>query len=736
MAIYKIRKRNWAIASFDVVKIESAIKKAFEATGVNDFSDVTSIAKKVGKEVERKVGNEIPDVETIQDTIEEVLIKEEHVEVAKAFILYREKRNESRANKNVVVEVGNTMDEYLYQSDWRVNANSNQWYSLGGLILGISGKVVANYWLSHIYPAEVGNAHRNGDYHIHDLDMFSGYCAWWSLRQLLEEGFNGLDNRVQSAPPKNLQAAVNQMINFLGTLQNERAGAQAFSSFDTYLAPYVHKFKTELIEDMKISGAHFESEDKRKEYIDNKVYKYVKQQLQNFIFGLNVPSRWGTQTPFTNITLDWKCPEDLKEKSLMLWGIESWYYHKKFSELEEEMKLINRVLIEVYTAGDRNGAVFTFPIPTYNITEDFPWEDPDIDALFEMTAKYGIPYFQNFVGSQFKVVKDKDGNNIKEENPNAYKPGAVRSMCCRLQLDLTQLEKRGWWLFGSAEMTWSIGVVTINIARIGYNFKDDKEWFKWQLRHLMNLAKTSLELKRKEVTKWLEAWLYPYTKRYLASFRNHFSTIGLNGMNEAILNFTNGKEDISTTWGKAFATEILDFMRDLLKQYQEETGNLYNLEASPAEGTTYRFAKEDKKQIPNIIQAGTDDAPFYTNSTQLPVGYTDDPFEALEEQNDLQCKYTWGTVLHLYMGERLTDAKACKNLVKKVIENYQLPYITISPVFSICSKHGYIAGEHDFCPKCDKELGYVGDEFNMEIRGKHTSDPEKLRVYAERKIKE
>ena len=736
MAIYKIRKRNGAIASFDIAKIETAIKKAFEATGASDLDSVVGLAKKVSKEVEKKAGNEIPDIEMIQDTIEEILIKEEYVEVAKAFILYREKRNESRATKSVVVEVGNTMDEYLYQSDWRVNANSNQWYSLGGLILGISGKIVANYWLSHVYPAEVGNAHRNGDYHIHDLDMFSGYCAWWSLRQLLEEWFNGLDNRVQSAPPRNLQAAVNQMINFLGTLQNERAGAQAFSSFDTYLAPYVHKFKTELEEDMATSGAHFESEAKRKEYIDLKTYKYVKQQLQNFIFGLNVPSRWGTQTPFTNITLDRKCPEDLREKSLMLWGIDSWYYHKKFSELEDEMKLINRVLIEVYTAGDRNGAVFTFPIPTYNITEDFPWEDPDIEALFEMTAKYGIPYFQNFVGSQFKVIKDKDGNNIKEENPNAYKPWAVRSMCCRLQLDLSQLEKRGWWLFGSAEMTGSIGVVTLNLARIGYNFKDDKDGFLWQLRHMMNLAKTSLELKRKEVTKWLEAWLYPYTKRYLPSFRNHFSTIGLNGMNEAILNFTNGKEDVSTAWGKAFATDVLDFMRDQLKQYQEETGNLYNLEASPAEGTTYRFAKEDKKQIPNIIQAGTDDAPFYTNSTQLPVGYTDDPFEALEQQNDLQCRYTWGTVLHLYMGERLTDAKACRNLVRKVIENYQLPYITISPVFSICPKHGYVAGEHDFCPKCDKELGYVGEEFNMEVRGKHTSDPEKLRVYAERKIKD
>jgi ribonucleoside-triphosphate reductase len=339
------------------------------------------------------------------------------------------------------------------------------------LILGISGKIVANYWLSHVYPSEVGNAHRNGDYHIHDLDMFAGYCAGWSLRQLLEEGFNGLDNRVQSAPPRNLQAAVNQMINFFGTLQNEWAGAQAFSSFDTYLAPFVHKFEMELEDDMKLSGATFESEEKRKAYIDLKTYKYVKQQLQNFIFGLNVPSRWGTQTPFTNITLDWTCPEDLKEKSLMLGGIESGYYHKKFSELEKEMKLINRVLIEVYTAGDRNGAVFTFPIPTYNITEDFPRDDPDIEKLFEMTAKYGIPYFQNFIGSQFKVVKDENGNTTKVENPNAYKPGAVRSMCCRLQLDLTQLEKRGGGLFGSAEMTGSIGVVTLNLARIGYNFK-------------------------------------------------------------------------------------------------------------------------------------------------------------------------------------------------------------------------------------------------------------------------
>ena len=736
MAIYKVRKRNWAIIDFDISKIESAIKKAIESVGGTDFTETANLAKKVCAEVENKVGKEIPNVEAIQDVVEQVLVKEGHDTIAKAYILYRQKRAESRAQESVVVEVGKTMDEYLDQSDWRVNANSNQWYSLGGLILNVSGKVIANYWLSHVYPTEIGTSHRTGDFHIHDLDMFSGYCAGRSLRQLLEEGFNGLTNRVQSAPPKNLQAAVNQMINFLGTLQNEWAGAQAFSSFDTYLAPFVHKYKVELEKELDDLGVTFSSPEAKQEEIHKKTYKYVTQQMQNFIFGLNVPSRRGTQTPFTNITLDWKCPEDLKEKSLMLGGIEKWYYPKKFSELEEEMKMINRILIEVYTAGDWTGSVFTFPIPTYNITEDFPRDDPDVNLLFEMTAKYGIPYFQNFVGSQFKVTKDKDGNIIKEENPNAYKPGAVRSMCCRLQLDLSQLEKRWWGLFGSAEMTGSIWVVTINMARIGYNFKEDIDGFKWQVRYLMNLAKISLELKRKEITKWLEAWLYPYTKRYLHSFRNHFSTIGLNGMNEAILNFTNGKEDISTPEGKKFATEILDFMRDTLKEYQEETGNLYNLEATPAEGTTYRFAKEDKKQIPNIIQAGTNDAPYYTNSTQLPVGYTDDPFEALEQQNDLQCKYTGGTVLHLYMGERISSAESCKQLVKKVISNYQLPYITISPVFSICPKHGYVVGEHDYCPKCDHELGYVGEEFNVEIRQKHTADPEKLRIIEERKIQD
>ncbi|MDD3262375.1 MAG: ribonucleoside triphosphate reductase [Candidatus Absconditabacteria bacterium] len=735
MAIYKVKKRNGAIVSFDRIKIEQAIKKAIESVGGTDFSKVSAITDKVIESVIAKIGNEIPDVEIIQDAVEQTLIKEGHDTIAKAFILYREKRGQSRESKKVVVEVGKTMDEYLQQTDWRVNANSNQGYSLGGLILNVAGKVIANYWLSHVYPEEVGGAHRNGDYHIHDLDMFSGYCAGWSLRQLLEEGFNGLDNRVQSAPPNNLQSAVNQMINFLGTLQNEWAGAQAFSSFDTYLAPFVHKYKVGIEQDLDELNVQFDSPEARKAHVDFKVHKYVTQQMQNFVFGLNVPSRWGTQTPFTNITLDWRCPEDLKDKALMLGGIEKGYYPKKFSELEEEMKLLNRVLIEIYTKGDWTGAVFTFPIPTYNITEDFPWDDPDVNLLFEMTAKYGIPYFQNFIGSQFKTVKDENGNITKVENPNAYKPGAVRSMCCRLQLDLTQLEKRGGGLFGSSEMTGSIGVVTINMARIGYNYKNDFEGFKKQVKRLMDLAKISLELKRKEITKWLDNGFYPYTKRYLHSFRNHFSTIGLNGMNEAVLNFTNGKEDMTTEDGKSLSIEILDYMREILKQYQEETGNLYNLEATPAEGTTYRFAKEDKKQLPKIIQAGTDEAPYYTNSTQIPVGYTDDPFEALELQNELQCKYTGGTVLHLYMGERLSDAQSCKMLVKKVIENYQLPYITISPVFSICPKHGYIVGEHDYCPKCDKELGYVGDEFNMETRQKHTSDPEKLRILTEKKIK-
>ena len=723
MAIFKVKKRNWSIVDFDISKIENAIKLAIEAVGGSDFSKISDIANAASDLVEKKSWKNIPEVEIIQDSVEDVLIKNGHDTVAKAYIKYRTIRNQSRSSKNVVIEVGKTMQEYLDNLDWRINENANIWYSIGWLILKNSEKITANYRLSHIYPQEIGNAHRNGDYHIHDLWMFTPYCAGWSLRALLEEWFNGVEWKLQSAPPKNLQSAVNQMINFLGTLQNEWAGAQAFSSFDTYLAPFVHKRRKEQERELEKVEAKFESDQAKKEYIRKRVHKYVKQQMQNFIFGLNVPSRRWTQTPFTNITLDWVCPPDLKEKSLMLWGLETGPYEKKFGELEEEMKMINKVLIEVYTEWDDAWSVFTFPIPTYNIVENFPWDDPIVNDMFEMTAKYGIPYFQNFIWSQFE--KDTNGKITDKRKEWAYSPDAVRSMCCRLQLDLKQLEKRWGWLFGSSEMTWSIWVVTINAARIWYNFKWDMDAMKNQIKHLMNLAKMSLELKRKEMAKWLDAGLYPYTKRYLNTFRNHFSTIGINGLNEWILNFTNWEEDITTKKWMELAKEILDYMRDVLVDYQEETGNLYNLEATPAEGTTYRFAKEDKKQLKWIIQAGTDEAPYYTNSSQLPVWHTDDVFEAMDLQDDLQCKYTWGTVLHLYMWERMS-AEACKNLVKKAISNYQMPYISISPTFSICPKHGYIAGEHDYCPMCDQEIWYSGEKFDLETRKKYTSDPEKL----------
>lgn len=726
MPLFKIKKRNGRIVSFEKEKIATAIKAAIRSAWGSDFSRVEQLVDEIVEYVEKTSWNCIPDVELVQEVVESTLIKTWHDEVAKHYIRYRHQRALARSDSNVMIEVGKTMEEYLEQSDRRVNENANQGYSLGWLILNTAGKVTANYRLSHIYPSEVGDAHRKGDFHIHDLGMFSGYCAGRSLRQLLEEWFNGLENRVQSAPPRNLQAAVNQMINFLGTLQNERAGAQAFSSFDTYLAPFVHKYKTGIEKELDAFHAQFASSAERDDYVYKKTYEYVKQQMQNFVFGLNVPSRRWTQTPFTNITLDRVCPDDLKEKALLLGGIKAGPYSKTFGELEDEMKLINRVLMEVYTQGDRNGSVFTFPIPTYNITEDFPRDDPDVEMLFEMTAKYGLPYFQNFIGSQYLTVTDEHGEKKKVKNPNAYTPWAVRSMCCRLQLDLKQLEKRGGGLFGSAEMTGSIGVVTLNMARIGYLCKGDKEAFKRRVHELMDLAKQSLEIKRKEVSKRLDKWFYPYTKRYLHSFRNHFSTIGLNGMNEAILNFTDGKHDIATAWWQAFATEILDFMRAMLTEYQEETGNLYNLEATPAEGTTYRFAKEDQKQLPGIIQAGTPEAPYYTNSTQLPVWFTDDPFEALACQDVLQCKYTWGTVLHLYMTERLRDAASCKKLVKTVLENFALPYVTITPTFSLCPKHGYLAGEHDYCPKCDKEIGYEGVKFNMDLRAKYTEDALKL----------
>lgn len=549
----------------------------------------------------------------------------------------------------IAVDVNKTITEYLNQSDWRVNENANQGYSLGGMILNTSGKITANYWLNYVYPKNVREAHVEGDFHIHDLGMFSGYCAGWSLRQLLEEGFNGVAGKVESDPPMHFETALGQMVNFLGTLQNEWAGAQAFSSFDTMLAPYVKR--------------------------DKLSYEQIYQGIQQFVFNLNVPSRWGMQTPFTNITLDWVAPDDLKEKHPVIAGKEEPY---TYADCQEEMDLINKAFIEVMTRGDRKGRIFTFPIPTYNITKDFKWDTDNARLLFEMTAKYGIPYFQNFVNSPLN-------------------PSDVRSMCCRLQLDLRVLRARGGGLFGSAEMTGSVGVVTINLPRISYISKDKKAFFE-RLGEMMDAAKESLEIKRQIVQESIDRGFLPYTKRYLPSLRNHFSTIGLNGMNEACLNLL-GK-DIGSAEGTEFAHEVLTYMRDRLVAYQDETGTLYNLEATPAEGVTYRLAKEDLARYPEIIQAGTPEAPYYTNSTHLPVSYTDDPLSALDHQDRLQTKYTGGTVLHLFLGERVRDWKTCASFVKKVAESYHLPYFTLTPTFSICPTHGYLSGEVQTCSTC------------------------------------
>jgi ribonucleoside-triphosphate reductase len=564
-------------------------------------------------------------------------------------------RTRIRRDASTIVDVVASIDEYLDRADWRVNANANQGYSLGGLILNVSGKVVANYWLSHVYPPEVGQAHREGDLHIHDLDMLSGYCAGWSLRTLLTEGLNGVPGKVEAGPPKRLSSAVGQIVNFLGTLQNEWAGAQAFSSFDTYMAPFVRK--------------------------DRLSYPEVRQVIQELIYNLNVPSRWGTQAPFTNLTFDWVCPDDLKEQVPVIGG-EAMDF--RYGDLQAEMDLINRAYIEVMTAGDAKGRVFTFPIPTYNITPDFPWESENATRLFEMTAKYGLPYFQNFVNSELS-------------------PNMVRSMCCRLQLDLRELLKRGNGLFGSAEQTGSLGVVTINCARLGYRYKGDEAALLARLDALLDLGRNSLEIKRKEIQRHMDAGLFPYTKRYLGTLRNHFSTLGVNGVNEMIRNFTDDAEDLTSSWGHAFAIRLLDHVRERIVAFQEETGHLYNLEATPAEGTTYRFAREDRKRFPDILQAGTPEMPFYTNSSQLPVGFTDDAFEALARQEALQTRYTGGTVLHLYLGERVSSMEACKKLVRRALENFRLPYITVTPTFSICPKHGYLSGEHAFCPVCDTE---------------------------------
>lgn len=695
MAFNKIQKRNGQIVDFDINKIKLAVEKALDSVETPDSAEVARlISKDVFRDLKGAFSDEIPMVEDVQDEVERALISFNYSEAAKAYILFREKRSKIRNEKSVVVDVDRTITEYLDRLDWRVQANSNQGYSLGGMILNTSGKITANYWLSSIYPPEIGSLHRNGNMHIHDLDMFAGYCAGWSLRALLEEGFNGVPHTVESGPPKHLSSAVAQIVNFFGTLQNEWAGAQAFSSFDTYLAPFVKKYELEIEEEIKNFEASFPNETAKNEYINKRVYTYVYQNIQSFVFNLNIPSRWGTQTPFTNITLDWVCPDDLRDKKLLLGG-ETFAY--TFGELQSQMDVINKAFIEVMIQGDSKGRTFTFPIPTYNVSKDFNWDDEKNDLLFEMTAKYGTPYFQNFINSDLN-------------------PGDVRSMCCRLQLDLTELKKRGGGLFGSAEMTGSIGVVTINAARIGYESRGDFEQFKKRIHYLMNHAKTSLEIKRKEILKWMKQGLFPFSRRYLGRLDGHFSTIGVNGLNEAIRNFTNDRENITTDYGQRFAEDVLDLMRDILTDFQEETGNLYNLEATPAEGATYRFAKEDKNRYPDILQAGTKQAPYYTNSSQIPVGFTDDVFEALDLQDALQTKYTGGTVLHAYMSERITDSGSCKNLVKKILTNYRLPYITITPTFSICPVHGYLSGEHDFCPKCDEDNGIVEDTKDREIR--------------------
>ena len=649
-------KRDGAVQPFDRTRILSAIARAGAATGELDVAAAEPIAEQVCKVLAHRYALHTPTVENIQDVVEQALIAADRFVTARAYIVYREQHRKLRADRSTLVDAVTSINEYLEQQDWRVQANANQGYSLGGLILNVSGKVTANYWLSHVYPPEIGEAHRAGDLHIHDLDMLSGYCAGWSLRTLLHEGLNGVPGKVEARPPRHMSSAVGQIVNFLGTLQNEWAGAQAFSSFDTYMAPFVRK--------------------------DRLAYGEVKQYIQELIYNLNVPSRWGTQTPFTNLTFDWTCPEDLREQVPVIAGQPMPF---TYGELQAEMDVINRAYIEVMMAGDAKGRVFTFPIPTYNITRDFDWDHPNCALLFDMTAKYGLPYFQNFINSDLE-------------------PNMIRSMCCRLQLDLRELLKRGNGLFGSAEQTGSLGVVTINCARLGYLFKGDQAALHRRLDELLDIARNSLEIKRKAIQRYMDQGLFPYTKRYLGTLRNHFSTIGVNGINEAIRNFTGGAQDITTDYGHAFACRLLDHIRARIVEFQEQTGHLYNLEATPAEGTTYRFAKEDRKRFADILQAGTPERPYYTNSSQLPVGFTDDPFEALERQEQLQRKYTGGTVLHLYMNERISSAHACKTLVRRALERFALPYVTVTPTFSICPRHGYLTGEHEFCPKCDAEL--------------------------------
>ena len=654
--IKSVVKRSGEVAPYDRKKIETAIGKAIQAVEKHLDPDRASaltdlVEERIRLEMAGNRAHSIPAIEEIQDIVESVLIENKEVEVAKAYIIYRARHEAMRDTKNLMLDINRTMDGYLAQSDWRVHENANVNFSLGGLILHNSGTITANYWLNNIYSKEIAEAHKHAAFHIHDLSMFSGYCAGWSLRQLIQEGLGGVSDKNSSKPAAHLSTLVNQMVNFLGVLQNEWAGAQAFSSFDTYLAPFVKA--------------------------DNLSEKEVHQCIQSYVYGINVPSRWGSQAPFTNITLDWTCPEDLKNKKAIVGGKEMDF---TYGDCQKEMDMINRHFIMIMKEGDADGRGFGYPIPTYNITKDFDWESDSAKMLFEMTSQYGTPYFQNFINS------DLD-------------PSDVRSMCCRLRLDKRELRKRGGGLFGSDEFTGSLGVVTINLPQIGYLAKTEEEFFK-RLDYLMDLAKESLCIKRKVIQKLYDGGLFPYTRRYLKTLNNHFNTIGLCGMNECCLNFLG--VNIVDPKGKKFAEKVLDYMRNRMQEYQEETGELFNLEATPAESTSYRLAKHDKEQYPDIITSGNE-APYYTNSSQLPTDYTSDIFEALDHQESLQTRYTGGTVFHTFIGEAVKDWKSCGSLIRTIFTNYKIPYITISPVYSVCPVHGYIAGEHFECPKCKAE---------------------------------
>ena len=660
-----IKKRSGEIVPFDAKKIFEAIKKAVDVTREVSDADIVKITQDVLKRLDKKYADQIPDVEDIQEIVIQTLMDAHAYKTAESYIIYRQKRSEIR---NSMVDAVEVIDGYVSEADWRVKENSNIGYSIGGLILRTSERMTAEYWLN-LYPREVAEAHKSAAFHIHDLGWLTGYCAGWSLRELLYEGFNGVKGYLQCEPARHMATAVSHMVNFLGTLQNEFAGAQAFSSVDTYLAPYVR--------------------------LDKLSYADVKNAMQTLVFNCSVPCRWGTQTPFINFTFDWTCPKDLREQRPFVGKKQVDF---TYGDLQPEMDMINKAFIEVMTEGDALGRPFTFPIPTYNITDDFPWNHPNVKPLFELAAKYGIPNFQNFLNSDLN-------------------PTDVRSMCCRLRLDVRELLKRGGGLFGSAEKTGSIGVVTINLARLGYLHKGDREGLFRELKRLLDLARDSLEIKRKIITKNLEHGLYPFTKRYLGSWSHHFSTIGVNGANEMVLNFTNGSDNITTVFGKNLVLEVMDFIRTNLADYQEKTGNLYNLEATPAEGCAYRFAKTDKKNYPDILTAGTADAPYYTNSTQMPVYFTDDPFVALEHQEELQRKYTGGTMLHLYMGEPVSSGEAAEKIVRTIFENYKVPYMTLTPTFSICPKHGYLPGAHDFCPKCDAEIAANSNDLHCKDCG-------------------